>query len=103
MALRVGWQDVSDTKFGINYPISDLVAGINKRIPIPYLSLSVPELGNLGVDAVVNLSGNLNAFSIKLGLDACGKILIKTECGSDLTKKLPVWILDKAFDFAGAC
>ena len=42
-------------------------------------------------------------FSIKLGLDACGKILFKSECGSDLTKRLPFWILDKAFDFEGAC
>jgi hypothetical protein len=62
VSSRVHPQVVSDSKFGIKYPIADLVAGVNKRIPIPYLSLSVPDLGNVGVDAVVNLSGDLSEF-----------------------------------------
>ena len=95
--------DFFDIKLGINYPIYDLVAGVNKRIPIPGLSLTVPDLGNVGVDVVVDLAGNLSEFDAQLGVDACGTVFGKSECGSDLTKRLPLWILDKQFNFSGAC
>ena len=63
--------DVTDTAHGIDFPISSMRAGESKIIPIPGLSLAVPQLGHIGVDTVVDIAGNPDLLLLNIGLDAC--------------------------------
>ena len=80
---------VNDTKFGINHELAGLVAGKAIDFPIPGLSLDIPDIGSVGVNAVFDIEDDLENMDIKLGLDACGKVLGHSVCGSKLTDELP--------------
>ena len=94
---------VNDTKFGINHELAGLVAGKAIDFPIPGLSLDIPDIGSVGVNAVFDIEGDLENMDIKLGLDACGKVLGHSVCGSKLTDELPIYILDHTFNFDSLC
>lgn len=94
---------ISDTKFGIKHELAGLTAGKAIDIPIPGLSLDIPDIGSVGVNAVFDIEGDLSNLEIKLGLDACGKVLGHSVCGSKLTKKLPLYVLDHTFNFDSLC
>jgi hypothetical protein len=49
--------DVTEKTHGIDFPITGLRAGEAKNIPIPGLSIAVPGVGHLGVDAAVLITG----------------------------------------------
>lgn len=49
--------EVVDTKFGIDYTIASLQSGTNKEIPIPGLSVGIPDIGDVGVYAAIQLAG----------------------------------------------
>ena len=48
-------------------------------------------------------TGNLSALEVHVGLDACAKVGPLLECGSKLTKALPVWVVQHTFDFSSVC
>ena len=45
----------------------------------------------------------MNALEVHVGLDACANIGLLLECGSKLTKALPVWVVQHTFDFSSVC
>tara|TARA_B110000208_G_scaffold172770_1_gene216042 strand:+ start:304 stop:1173 length:870 start_codon:yes stop_codon:yes gene_type:complete len=94
---------VNDTKFGISHELAGLVAGRAIDVPIPGLDLDIPDIGSVGVNAAFDIEGDLENLEIKLGLDACGKVLSHSVCGSKLTDKLPLYVLDHTFDFGSLC
>lgn len=94
---------VNDTKIGIDHELAGLTAGKAVDIPVPGLSLTIPKIGSVGVNAVFDIEGDLEALDIKLGIDACGKILGVQLCGEKLTKKLPIYLLDHTFNFGSLC
>ena len=49
--------DVTEKEHGIDFPITGLRAGEANNIPIPGLSIAVPAVGHLGVDAAVLITG----------------------------------------------
>ena len=57
----------------------------------------------MGVNAVFDIEGDLSNLDIKLGLDACGTVVGKSVCGSDLTDDLPIYVLDGSFNFDSLC
>ena len=96
---------MSPTVAGIDYHIFGLTFGKNADIPVPGLSVDIPEVGNAGVQAAVQLDGSVDAFEVKLGLDACieagdrdGKV-----CGSSLTSRLPLWVIRGNYTFGHLC
>jgi len=94
---------VNDTKFGIDHELAGLTAGKAVDVPIPGLSLTIPKIGSVGVNAVFDIEGDLEELDIKLGIDACGKILGHDLCGARLTHKLPIYVLDHTFNFGSLC
>ena len=61
--------------------------------------MDIPDVGNVGVDLVFDVEGDLSDLEIKLGLDACGKVLGYKVCGSKLWDKLPLDVIDHKFNF----
>jgi hypothetical protein len=94
---------IDDSKFGIHHELAGLTAGKAIDIAIPGLSLDIPDIGSVGVNVVFDIEGDLENLEIKLGLDGCGKVLGHEACGSDLTSKLPIYVLDHTFDFDSLC
>ncbi len=94
---------VVDGKKHIDHTFGPITATGMKELPIPYLSIHIPEVGEAGVTAAVELGGNLEQLDVSIGIDACIKVRSKEECGSDLTKKLPIWILKHDFSFSSLC
>ena len=94
---------VNDTKLGIDHELAGLTAGKLVDIPIPGLSLTIPKIGSIGVNAVFDIEGDLEELDIKLGIDACGKVLNHDLCGARLTKRLPIYVLDHTFNFGSLC
>jgi len=83
-------------------PWSYLVsAGQTGSVPIPGLSFGVAGV-SLGAELDYTLSGNADALSIDLGIDACGSVFGYKKCGSYFTSELPLDILDEKIHF-GAC
>jgi len=95
--------DVTEADLGIDYPITGLTAGEDEDIPIPGLSINIPVVGDAGVNAVVDLDGNVDQFTMDLGLDACAEVMGYQQCGSKLTSELPVWVLQGTFSFGDMC
>jgi len=95
--------DVTDTKFGIDYPIESISAGKNYDEPIPGLSLDIPDIGNVGVNLVIGLRGNPDNFTVKLGPDGCLEVSHYRVCGHKVTSELPIWLLDATMHFSDVC
>jgi hypothetical protein len=87
------------------------------KVPIPGLTFPIPYVPEVTVAcyADAQLSGNIDAFTIKIGLDGCATLLgIEKVCGSDLAKlllskfnvtlPLPFYVLGPwTYNFASAC
>ena len=52
-----------------------------QRFPIP---VAVPQLGNLGIDAMVGVSGNAELLSVQVGLGACVEVATNEVCGASI-------------------
>jgi hypothetical protein len=94
---------VTDTKFNIHHELAGLHAGKALQWPIPGLSLSLPDVGEVGVVVDFNIEGNIAELDLSVGLDACGKIVHVGICGSRLHIGLPLNILSHTFNFSQAC
>jgi hypothetical protein len=98
--------DVTEKEHHIDYKIAGLRAGEEKEIPIPGLSVIVPGLGSLGVDAAVLIMGNVDQLTMKVGLNACAVIRHKNICASSipgLHTILPWWVLYGTYSFGDLC
>lgn len=94
---------VNDTKLHIDHELAGLTAGKAIDVPIPGLSLAIPKLGSVGVNAVFDIEGDLAELDVKIGIDACADVLHHELCGEKLTHKLPIYVLDHTFDFGSLC
>ena len=98
--------DILDAKRHIDFPIKTVKAGEDVEIPIPDLSIVVPKIGSLGLVADIAVEGDVSLLNLKVGLNACGKILKHTLCASQIPivdKILPVWVVDHSFSFGHIC
>merc|ERR1711862_699550 len=84
---------VTESKHNIDFKVADVEAGTEKDIPVPGLSVDIPEVGSAGVDVAVEVDGNLDNLRLKVGLNACTQVRGHEVCGSALTSYLPIWIL----------
>mmetsp|Transcript_38110 Transcript_38110/g.92697 ORF Transcript_38110/g.92697 Transcript_38110/m.92697 type:complete len:258 (-) Transcript_38110:259-1032(-) len=98
--------DVTEKEHGIDFPITGLRAGEANNIPIPGLSIAVPAVGHLGVDAAVLITGNPDSLTLKIGLNACVALAHKMMCASDipgLNAILPWYVLSGTYSFGDIC
>ena len=94
---------VSETRLGFKFPITGLNAGQSKQVLIPGLAAGIPGVAGVGVTLDVEFGGNIASFYLKLGINACGKVLGQTMCGSSLTKSLPLNLFDYTYKFSDVC
>lgn len=94
---------LTESTHHFNVTVASVEAGEEKDIPFPGLSVAIPHVGNIGVDASVLVDGNLDALQLKIGVNACAMVLGRKVCGSDLTKHLPIWILNGRHAFGSIC
>lgn len=95
--------DITEKDLGIDYQIAGLTFGKDADIPVPGLSIDIPDVGEAGVNAAVQLVGNVDAFDAQLGLDACISVGGDKECGSSLVPELPIWVIKGNFTFGSIC
>lgn len=98
--------DILEANHHIDFPITSVQAGDDVQIPIPGLSVAIPKIGSVGVDADVAVDGNPDHLTLKIGLNACGKIDGKAICASQiplLNKVLPIWLVDHSFSLGSFC
>jgi hypothetical protein len=98
--------DITEEDHHINYMIAGIRAGEEKNIPIPGLSIIVPTIGHVGVDAAVLIMGNVDQLTLKVGLNACAVVHQKTLCASSipgLHTILPWWVLSGTYSFGDLC
>lgn len=98
--------DVVEKDHDIDYTITGIRAGESKNIPIPGLSILVPGIGHLGVDAAVYIGGNPDQLTLKVGLNACVAVSDKNMCASSipgLKKILPWYVLSGTYAFGEIC
>ena len=95
--------EITDSKFGINFPIAGVEAGEIKSIDVPGLSVDIPKIGSAGVVIDLGIDGNVDNLELKVGLDACASVLHYNVCGAKLSSKLPIWLLDHTFQFESIC
>ena len=95
--------EVTEAYYKIDYLVGNFTAGVNEDIPIPGLSLEIPLVGDVGVNAIVQVDGDASEFDFNLGLDGCMTIEEKTVCGGDLTRYLPIWVLNGTVALSDLC
>jgi hypothetical protein len=98
--------DITEKEHNIDYIIAGIRAGEEKNFPIPGLSIVVPRIGHLGVDAAVLIAGNPDSLTLKVGLNACAVLGQKNLCASSipgLNKVLPWWVLRGVYHFGDIC
>jgi hypothetical protein len=98
--------DITDVEKNIDYPISQIHAGEKEIYPIPGLSIGVPLIGHVGVDAVVSIAGNPDKLTLNVGLDACIVVRHKYVCAEvlpGLGEFLPWWVLNGTYTFGDIC
>lgn len=98
--------DITDTAHNIDYPISRIRAGEQQIYPIPGLSVVVPQLGHVGIDAVVFIAGNPDLLLLKVGLDACLAVRTNYICAESLpylSDLFPWWVLSGTYTFGDMC
>jgi hypothetical protein len=96
--------EVTEADYKIDYLVGNFSAGVNEDdIPIPGLSLDIPFVGSVGVNAIVQVDGDASEFDFNLGLDGCMSVLGKTVCGSELTSYLPIWVLNGTITLSDLC
>jgi hypothetical protein len=95
--------DFTDTKMNIHHKLAGLQAGKDLKWPVPGLSLDFPEVGEVGMVVDFGFEGNADSLSIKIGLDACGKVAKFGICGSQLHVGLPLEVFSHTFQFTHFC
>ena len=98
--------DVTDVNHNIDFPIEQIRAGEQKIIPIPGLSVMVPQLGHLGVDVVVDIAGNPDQLMLQVGLDACLVVRSRNICAESLPgldTAFPWWVMNGTYHFGDLC
>lgn len=98
--------DVTEQNYNIDYPIDQITAGVERNYPIPGMNVHVPYVVNLGLDVDVLVEGNLDALTLKLGLNACAGVSTRQMCAGDiplLNDILPWWVLDGTYSFGDYC
>lgn len=98
--------DITEQDHNISYTIAGVKAGEEKNIPIPGLSIWVPTIGHLGVDAAVLIAGNPDSLTLKVGLNACAVVRDHALCASSipgLNQILPWWVLSGTYSFGDIC
>jgi hypothetical protein len=99
--------DVTEQDHDIDYPITGIRSGKANIIPIPGLSIAVPTIGHVGLDAAILFSGNPDALTLKIGLDACMELPMTTLlCASSipgLHQVLPWYVLSGTYSFGDVC
>jgi hypothetical protein len=98
--------DIVELKHNLIYKVEDIRAGDEVNLPIPGVSVVVPGIGHVGIDAAVLISGNPDELTLKVGVNACVAIRDKQVCASDipgLDRILPWWILSGTFTFGDIC
>lgn len=55
------------------------------------------------MNAIVQVGGDVSEFDFNLGLDGCMSIAEKTVCGGDLTRYLPIWVLNGTITLSDLC
>lgn len=98
--------DVTDTAHDIDFAISEIRAGEKKIIPIPGIAVAVPEIGHIGVDAVVDVAGTPDLLLLNVGLDACVALRHKFICAESLpylNDMFPWWIVSGNYSFGDYC
>lgn len=99
--------DITERDHNIDYSIAGIRAGEAKNIPIPGLSIMVPGVGHLGLDAAVVIYGNPDKLVLKVGLNACvGVAHHHTICASSipgLNRILPWYVLSGTYSFGDVC
>jgi len=94
---------VLERDHGFHVTMAGISADEEKRAAIPGLSFLVPGVGNVGAEAVVLMTGNLDDVHLSAGVDACIVVDGLSVCGSALLPELPVWFFHLNFKFAGIC
>lgn len=74
--------DITEFEHNIDFPIERISAGEEKNLPLPGLSIHVPGIVNLGLDAAVLIEGNLDQLKLKVGINACAGVHTKQICAS---------------------
>ena len=98
--------NVTDLDRSIDYTVAHVGAGEREVYPIPGLSIGVPSLGHLGVDAVILVQGNPDRLTLNVGMDAClavGRRHVCAEAVPALADVLPWWILKGTYTFGHIC
>jgi hypothetical protein len=99
--------DITEQEHNIDYPITGIRAGEANNIPIPGLSISVPTIGHVGLDAAVLITGNPDSLTLKIGLNACiqlpGSSLLCASSIPGLHKILPWYVLSGTYSFGDIC
>jgi len=99
--------DVTEKDHHIDYPIAGIVAGEEKKIPIPGLAMIVPGIGNVGVDVAVLILGNPDMLKLKIGLTACAQTSAgHMVCASSIpgmSDIFPWYILEGNYTFGDIC
>ena len=95
--------DFTDTKFNIRHELAGLHAGRDLQWPVPGLSLDFPGVGEVGMVVDFGFEGNAASLSLKIGLDACGKVAKIGICGSQLHVGLPLQVFSHTFNFGQFC
>jgi len=98
--------DVTEKDHGIDYKIAGIRAGESKNIPIPGLSVIVPTIGHVGLDAAILIVGNPDKLTLKIGLNACAQLTSHQLCASSipgLSNVLPWYVLSGTYTFGDVC
>jgi hypothetical protein len=98
--------DITELDHNIHYQITGIRAGEDVNYPIPGLSVVVPGIGHVGIDADVLIYGNPDLLTLKIGLNACASVRNKQVCASaipGLNTILPWWILKGSYSFGNVC
>jgi hypothetical protein len=98
--------DIVELNHNLVYKVEGLRAGDEVNLPIPGVSVVVPGVGHVGIDAAVLIAGNPDELTLKVGVNACIAIRDKQVCASDipgLDRVLPWWILSGTYHFGDIC
>jgi hypothetical protein len=94
---------IYETAIGFSYNVGSIGAGTSIDEPIPGLSIGLPGIADAGIYADASVSGNLDALTVTLGLNACAEVAGEKECGSSIYSGLPVPVISGTWDFGSIC
>ena len=95
--------EVTEAAAGVDYKY-EITAGEEEMVPVPYLSVAIPGLGEAGVFMIVDIDGNIDALTIDIGVDACVDTFGLLTCASTVDPvDFPIWLLEATYDFGDVC